>query len=309
VYGTVDTLEFNSVNPVDNRELNLTEYLVNEPTKANSIRVYSDAGKWPTRMKLNMCKHLYSTDADLTPVRWLHVSAVSFYMPPVGCTSLSHAPYHPAGFPTYVDANKDNFPDSWNPRYTLAQAKIDHLAGYREDFQPSLVPRLPGLNGASTPRVLNGEGVATGSSSSLSDDRQGLRLDGFNDVGPTAGGQTAHTLADIPLYASGPGSEMVKPHMDNLELHFLMAKALGLGTKAAIMPAMAGQAVKDVTCDAVVPSVVQHATLGLLTTVCPSGSAYCDATRPLVVGRTTYYRMVGSMTDLKLKVAGDTCVA
>lgn len=93
-----------------------------------------------------------------------------------------------------------------------------------------------------------------GTSNSLSDDKQGLRLQGPTENAQT-GGQSVHTLADVPLFGSGPGSELIRPFMDNVDLHFLMAKALGLGARTAIMPPTSGAgvtAVGDVTCDAVV---------------------------------------------------------
>jgi len=144
--------------------------------------------------------------------------------------------YQAAGFPTYVDANGDNFPDSWTPRVTLAQGKADHPGSYREAFQLRSRSRLP-------------EEVSPGSTS-LTDDKLGLRLVGPGDVLQT-GGQTAHTLADVPLYATGPGSEQLRVRHENVELYTMMANALGLGYDVATYPS-AMSAAGDVTCDAVV---------------------------------------------------------
>ncbi len=170
-------------------------------------------------------------------------------------------------------------------------AQVDHPNSYRESFQLRSRSRLP-------------EATLPGSTS-LTDDRHGLRLVGPGDVAQT-GGQTAHTLADVPLYASGPGSDAVRVHNDNVDLFAMMARALGLGADVATYPATltpAGGVVEDVTCDAVVPTFVKHATLGLLTTACPPGATTCDASQPIVVGSKTYYKVRASMESLNLREA------
>ena len=43
------------------------------------------------------------------------------------------------------------------------------------------------------------------------------------------GASTVHTMADVPLYASGPGSELLESSMENTDVFFIMAAALGLG--------------------------------------------------------------------------------
>ena len=60
--------------------------------------------------------------------------------------------YEGAGSPTYVDMNKDNFPDSWTPRVTLGQLKVDLPSVVREDFQVSRSSRIPqeGVAGSTT---------------------------------------------------------------------------------------------------------------------------------------------------------------
>jgi len=287
-WGTVDTLVFNSPNPADGSAIPDASYAAAEAVKASAIGTYQSSG-WPT----------------------------------------------------YVDANGDRFPDSWAPRVTLAQGKMDHLADFREDYQPSLTPRNPLLvpnagaiygpggpgvgptgdalgtaasaatlaAGASVGKTVANQFTNGAASSSLSDDLNGLRLQGFLQYGQT-GGQTAHTLSDVPVFAGGPGSQLIKPSMDNTDIHYVMAAALGLGSAVARYPAVAGAAVgADVTCSNVVPSVVNHATLGLLTTSCATGATYCDPTRPYVVGGATYYPMLGSLASLNMKATTTTCPA
>jgi alkaline phosphatase len=216
------------------------------------------------------------------------------------CKNKAIGTYQLAGFPDYVDANKDNFPDNWAPRFSLAQGKADHPYLYREAFAVRPKTRVPDMSGIA---------AAAAGSSSLSDDKLGIRLQGTNDPLQT-GGDTAHTLADVPLWAHGPGSAGVRVYQQNVHLHTVMATALGLGYDSAVYPAgSSAAAAADATCGGVLPSIVRHATLGLLTTTCAPGAANCDASRPIVIGTTTYYRMTVSMDDLHVQVAADECAA
>jgi alkaline phosphatase len=200
--------------------------------------------------------------------------------------------YSMAGYPTYTDANGDNFPDSWAPRITLAQAKVDNPT-IRDDFQVSSTYR--------NPDILQGA-----SGTSLTSDKLGLR-----ELGLLASGTSGHTFADVPLYGSGPGSEMIKPIMDNVDVHTIMAVALGLGSSVQKFPASsaAPHHVGDVTCDSVIPTFVQHATLGLLTTSCPVGSTFCNPSTPYVIGSKTYYQVTVSAASLNLAPADGSCKA
>ena len=132
--------------------------------------------------------------------------------------------YQAAGWPTYVDGDGDGFPDNWSPRVVLAQGKADALAAYREDFQVSKVYRSPDLTDPKT-------------STSLTSDLRGLRLQG--QLPAYRGASTVHTMADVPLYASGPGSELLMSSMENTDVFFIMAAALGLGSNS-LGPAPSG---------------------------------------------------------------------
>ena len=198
--------------------------------------------------------------------------------------------YSMAGYPTYTDQNGDNFPDSWSPRITLAQAKVDNPT-IRDDFQVSSTYRNPD--------------ILSSTSTSLTSDKLGLR-----ELGLLAGGSSGHTFADVPLYGSGPGSEMIAPSMDNIDVHTIMARALGLGSSVQKFPTTsAPSTVGDVTCDSVIPTFVQHATLGLLTTSCPVGSTFCNPSTPYVIGSKTYFQVTVSAASLNLAPADGTCSA
>ena len=51
---------------------------------------------------------------------------------------------------------------------------------------------------------------------------------GFKLIDST-GGYGAHTLQDVPIYAEGPGANLIRTSMDQTEIFFLMANVLGLG--------------------------------------------------------------------------------
>ncbi len=45
----------------------------------------------------------------------------------------------------------------------------------------------------------------------------------------TAAGQGVHSLVDVPIYAWGPGHELFRGVMGNVDIAFKVAEALGLG--------------------------------------------------------------------------------
>jgi hypothetical protein len=103
---------------------------------------------------------------------------------------------------------------------------------------------------------------------------------------------------------------MIAPSMDNVDVHTIMATALGLGSSVQKFPATsAPSTVGDVTCDSVIPTFVQHATLGLLTTSCPVGSTFCNPSTPYVIGSKTYFQVTVSADSLNLAPADGTCSA
>ncbi|GAB4527630.1 MAG: alkaline phosphatase [Anaerolineae bacterium] len=121
--------------------------------------------------------------------------------------------YQAAGFPTYEDADGDFFPDSWDVSRTLAWGKADNPP-FTEDFQVSPVPRTPSIRDENGVAIDNPE-----------DDPNGIPLGGNLDSGSTS---SVHTLQDVPVYAHGPGSEFFGRNMENIEIFFGMANALGL---------------------------------------------------------------------------------
>lgn len=121
--------------------------------------------------------------------------------------------YAAAGFPSYVDEDGDFFPDSWDVDITLAWGKVDNPP-YTEDYQVSPVYRTPSIRDENGVAIPNPE-----------DDPDGLLLGGNLPAGATT---SVHTLQDVPVWATGPGSEMLSGLIDNTEIFFAMANAIGL---------------------------------------------------------------------------------
>lgn len=123
--------------------------------------------------------------------------------------------YADAGYPDYEDTTGDGFPDTWVVRTTLASGMNnypDHTTSYT--VSPSLkVPAVAADDGA----FVNNE----------ADDVHGLFQSG--NVGPTVP-SGVHTLADVGVFATGPGAGRVRGLLDNTDLYHIMADALGVGT-------------------------------------------------------------------------------
>ncbi|KAG0266228.1 hypothetical protein BG011_002925 [Mortierella polycephala] len=131
--------------------------------------------------------------------------------------------YENSGWPSYVDADGDGFPDKWDVRYTLA-AGTAGFPSHREDFQVS-------INGTRVPAV-----AKTTShhhykvyEPSPNDDPHGIlkpgTLGGTESVG-------VHSLQDVPIFASGPGSDLFAGIQDNTEIFHKISEVLGLGEQA-----------------------------------------------------------------------------
>jgi alkaline phosphatase len=125
--------------------------------------------------------------------------------------------YQNAEFPTYEDEDGDFFPDSWTPSIALAQGKVDHPP-FTEDFQVSPIRRIPSILNESGENIDNPE-----------DDPHGLEMTGNVPNGYTT---SNHTMQDVPVYATGPGSSCLGRVQENIEVFFCMAAALGLDPSA-----------------------------------------------------------------------------
>lgn len=121
--------------------------------------------------------------------------------------------YSGAGFPTYEDADGDYYPDSWEPTIGLAQGKVENPV-FTEDFQVSPVYRTPSIRDEDRNTIDNPD-----------DDPNGLPLGGNLPEGSTS---SVHTLQSVPVYSHGPGSNCLGRVVENTEVFFCMAAAVGL---------------------------------------------------------------------------------
>lgn len=121
--------------------------------------------------------------------------------------------YAEAGFPTFVDNNRDGFPDNPAPSVTLAIQYANHPE-YNEDYKFNPEPIAPAIK-AGEKTIANPKKDSNGD----------LNSSNLPDIET----QEVHTADDVPLTADGPGAEYFHGIMDNTEVFFGMVRALGLG--------------------------------------------------------------------------------
>lgn len=126
--------------------------------------------------------------------------------------------YDTAKFPTYVDKDGDKFPDSWTPSRTLAVGFANHPE-FRDDFLFNPQPLSPTIQDPDAP-----QGTARFIPNPARDP-QGVLI-GANI--PRSSGTEVHSVDDVPLMASGPGSAYFRGIHDNTDLFFGMMNALGV---------------------------------------------------------------------------------
>ena len=123
---------------------------------------------------------------------------------------------------------------------TLAGVVNNH-PDYTEDFQVSPTPRVPAVADADGNYVDNPD-----------DDPNGIVMSGNLPMDSSTG---VHTLQDVPVFASGPGADFFGQVMDNTEIFFGIAYALGVdpmaedGMAAAMDEAMADE---EMACEGIV---------------------------------------------------------
>ncbi|KAF9430632.1 hypothetical protein BGZ94_005440 [Podila epigama] len=129
--------------------------------------------------------------------------------------------YEYSGWPSYVDADGDGFPDNWDVRYTLASGTAGFPA-HREDFQIS-------INGSNVPAMAKGSSHHHYPEHVPTEDAKGLYKPGTLPVKENVG---VHSLQDVPVYAVGPGASLFAGTQDNTEIFHKIAEVLGLGDRA-----------------------------------------------------------------------------
>lgn len=129
--------------------------------------------------------------------------------------------YADAGFPNYVDADGDGFPDDPDPTRTLFVTFSNH-PDFHDDF------RFDGP-GYVEPAVINkdAQGGPAAVPNPEKDPDAELQL-GNLDFSQT---NCVHTVEDVPLAASGPGASRFNGVLDNTELFFAMIDALAIDAR------------------------------------------------------------------------------
>ncbi|HYO43444.1 MAG TPA: alkaline phosphatase [Candidatus Limnocylindrales bacterium] len=152
----------------------------------------------------------------------------------------SNGVYGDAGFPTYVDADGDGFPDDPNPDVQLFFGWSNH-PDHSDDFAHN--------TDFAQPALLQG-GIAV--------DNPARDPGALVQVGNLPYSQTncVHTVEDVAVYASGPGAARFNAFQDNTELFFGVADALGLrvpvdrvsgGRSSDVVPATASASASAAT--------------------------------------------------------------
>ncbi|MDX1995559.1 MAG: alkaline phosphatase [bacterium] len=121
--------------------------------------------------------------------------------------------------PSYMDVDGDLYPDNWEPDRTLAFT-FGSYPDHTEDFQVSPEERTPavGIDEDETAYVDNPD-----------DDPNGIVRSGNLPMGAS---DSVHSLQDVPVFATGPGSDFFGRVIDNTEFFFGFARALGLDPSA-----------------------------------------------------------------------------
>jgi alkaline phosphatase len=137
--------------------------------------------------------------------------------------------YDLAGWPDLVTDEK-GLPTKWKGRYKLAAGKVDALP-HKEDFQLKQTP-VKGTNPLTRQSAIKDVALSTMYNVSYvmveSPNEKGIYISPSLPVESTS---TVHSLQSVDLYCYGPAAFRIECSrvMDNTELFFIMADALGLG--------------------------------------------------------------------------------
>ncbi len=122
-------------------------------------------------------------------------------------------------FTNYTDENKDGYPDKLDVTKRLAMF-VSNYPDHYETFRPK-------LDGPFTPALQN-------------DKKEYVANEAYKDVPgavfvqgnlPKGAASGAHTVDDVVLQATGPGSEGFKGYMEQSDVYKVLADALALGVK------------------------------------------------------------------------------
>ncbi len=129
--------------------------------------------------------------------------------------------YQNSKFPTFVDKDGDGFPDDPNPSRTLAIGFGSHPEYYEAFTGFYKTPIAPAIEDPNN----KGKYIANPKRGET-----GIKMP--SNLPPDESVEV-HSADDVPIMASGPGAQMVNGLLDNTDLFFVMAGALGLDPTAA----------------------------------------------------------------------------
>jgi len=128
--------------------------------------------------------------------------------------------YANSKFPTYVDKDKDGFPDNPDSTWKLAVGWGNH-PDHNEDFLTNPVPVSPTIQ---DPNVKDKAWYIANPDK----DPNGIHFTGNI---PHNEAVEVHTFDDVPVNASGPGAQMFAGYMDNTQVFRNIVTALGINAK------------------------------------------------------------------------------
>ncbi|SHM04215.1 alkaline phosphatase [Paracoccus solventivorans] len=128
------------------------------------------------------------------------------------------AVYDDAGFPDYVDADGDGYPDSLEVKRPLAIFS-SNFPDYYETWGAK-------LDGPFVPAIQDGDGRYVANEAYKDVPGAVLRTGNLPRDNDTA----VHAVDDVVLQASGPGAEAFKGYMEQSDVYKVLADVLALGT-------------------------------------------------------------------------------
>lgn len=127
--------------------------------------------------------------------------------------------YQDAGFPNYVDADGDGFPDKVDVSRRLAMF-ANNFPDYYETFRPK-------MDGPFVPAVKNEKGEYVANEAYKNVPGAVLRIGNT----PRSEDTGVHAVDDVVLQAQGPGSEQLHGYMENSDVFRVMADSFALGVQ------------------------------------------------------------------------------
>lgn len=125
--------------------------------------------------------------------------------------------YDDAGFPDYVDADEDGYPDSVDVKHPLAIFSSNY-PDYYETFGPK-------LDAPFVPAIQNADGIYVANEAYKEVPGAVFREGNLPRDNDTA----VHAVDDIVLQATGPGAEAFKGYMEQSDVYKVLADAFALG--------------------------------------------------------------------------------